>query len=308
MENFTIEDYKLVIQTKFEKDNFLIYCCEAKPAKLREVCLDILQIGLDKNDEEIFKRFFKPTENQKLGRAITTFDVSRFKSIISFLKGGNTEDRMRIEMASILVNQKPRPFLKFKNGGTESESFENEEVDENDEIVNEERITSRGADNNGQDVRSEEVNDKADEENKMPKDFIDVAPKITNKKYIGLLLGIVVVIGGFTIWNFNNEGDCMVWNKDHYEAVSCDIVSNKMSLVRPIVTKKEESVISNFKKIKICDTTSFFKLGKPCVWYGKSVDGNYDCFTAPGLHPETGKTLRPITEYMISKHILKKKK
>jgi len=48
-------------------------------------------------------------------------------------------------------------------------------------------------------------------------------------------------------------------------------------------------------------------LGKPCVWYGKSFDGSYDCFTAPGLHPETGKKLKPITEYIVKKHLLKNK-
>lgn len=240
--------------------------------------------------------------------AIENCNVDRFRPIVSILRGTNsTDDRERIEMAAILVDQKPRPFLKFKNGGTESESFENEEVYENDEILNEEKINSRGADNNDQDKRSEEVKDKIDKENKIPKGFIGIAPKITNKKHIVLLVGIFVLIGGFVIWDYKNEGDCMVWNKDHYEAVSCDIVSNKMSLINPIVTKKEENIISNFKKIKVCDTTSFFKLGKPCVWYGKSFDGSYDCFTAPGLHPETGKTLKPITEYIVKKYLLKNK-
>ncbi|MEO8239857.1 MAG: hypothetical protein ABI576_17265 [Flavobacterium sp.] len=305
MENFTIDDYKLAIQTKFKNDNFLIHSIDPKPAKLRDVCLDILRNCLNKKDEIIFKWFFKPTEDLKLEKAIVNCEVSKFKPIISFLKGGNTEDRERIEMAAILVDQKPRPFLKFKNGGTESESFENEEVD--DEIANVEKTNNRGTVDNDQDVRSEKVNDKADEENKIPKSFIGIAPKITNKKHIVLLTGIFAVIGGFIIWDYKNEGDCMVWNKDHYEVVSCDMVSNKMFLVSPIVTKKEESIISNFKKIKVCDTTSFFKMGKPCVWYGKSFDGSYDCFTAPGLHPETGKTLKPITGYIVKKHILKNK-
>lgn len=311
MKNFTIKDYKLVIKNRFEiiqEEGLILDLVDPSPAKLRNLCVDIFAKGLTKNDENIFVSFFEAKENSKLEMAIENCNVDRFRPIVSILRGTNsTDDRERIEMAAILVDQKPRPFLKFKNGRTESESFENEEVYENDEILNEEKINSRGADNNDQDKRSEEVKDKIDKENEIPKGFIGIAPKITNKKHIVLLVGIFVLIGGFVIWDYKNEGDCMVWNKDHYEAVSCDIVSNKMSLINPIVTKKEENIISNFKKIKVCDTTSFFKLGKPCVWYGKSFDGSYDCFTAPGLHPETGKTLKPITEYIVKKYLLKNK-
>ncbi|WP_157489897.1 hypothetical protein [Flavobacterium sp. CF136] len=314
MKNFTIKDYKLVIKNRFEiiqEEGLILDLIDPSPAKLRNLCVDIFAKGLTKNDENIFVSFFEAKENSKLKMAIENCNVDRFKSIISILRGTNsTDDRKRIEIAAILVDQKPRPFSKFMKGETEMPLFENEEDHENDEILNREKIncTETEKSNSNQDERSEEIKDKVDKENKIPKGFIGTAPKITNKKHIVLLVGIFALIGGFIMWNFKNEGDCMVWKKDHYEAVSCDIVSNKMSLMTPIVTKKEENIISNFKKIKVCDTTSFFKLGKPCVWYGKSADGNYDCFTAPGLHPETGITLKPITQYMISKHILKKKK
>jgi hypothetical protein len=296
MKNFTIKDYKLSIKNTVETiqdDGFILDLVEPTPAKLRNLCIDIFDKGLTKNDENIFVSFFEAKEISKLEKAIENCNVDKFKPIISLLKGtNNTDDRERIEMAAILVDHRPRPFLRFKNGEIEDQSFRNREADGNSRNHN---------------ARNEEEG-KVDEENRISTGFIDIALKITNKKHIVLLAGIFAMIGGFTIWNFEDEGDCMVWNKDHYEAVSCDIVSNKMSLVRPIVTKKEESLISNFKKIKVCDTTSFFKLGKPCVWYGKSFDGNYDCFTSPGLHPETGKTLRPITEHIIKKYLLKKKK
>lgn len=313
MKNFTIKDYKLVIKNRFEiiqEEGLILDLVDPSPAKLRNLCVDIFAKGLTKNDENIFVSFFEAKEKSKLEMAIENCNVDRFRPIVSILRGTNsTDDRERIEIAAILVDQKPRPFSKFMKGETEVQLFENEEGHENDEILNREKInwTETEKSNSNQDKRSEEIKDKVDKENKIPNGFIGIAPKITNKKHIVLLVGIFALIGGFIIWNFKNEGDCMVWKKDHYEVVSCDIVSNKMSLISPIVTKKEENIISNFKKIKVCDTTSFFKLGKPCVWYGKSFDGSYDCFTAPGLHPETGKTLKPITQYIVDKYLLKNK-
>jgi hypothetical protein len=293
MNNFTIIDYKLVIKNRFEiiqEEGLILDLLDPSPAKLRNLCIDIFTNGLTNSDENIFVSFFEAKENSKLEMAIENCNVDKFKPIISLLKGtNNTDDRERIEMAAILVDQRPRPFLRFKNGEIERQPINGET---NDNRTN-------------KNIRNE-VEGKVNEENKKSQNFI-VDSKIISKKYIILLLGIVVVIGGFTTWNFKTEGDCMVWNKDHYEEVSCDVVSNKMSLVSPIVAKKEENIISNFKKLKVCDTTSFFKLGKPCVWYGKSFEGNYDCFTAPGLHPETGKTLKPITQYIIDRYLLKKK-
>ncbi|TDD95179.1 hypothetical protein [Flavobacterium cellulosilyticum] len=65
--------------------------------------------------------------------------------------------------------------------------------------------------------------------------------------------------------------------------------------------------MDDFKKLSICNTTKFFKDGnynKPLVWYGKAVDAKkLDYFNQPGLHPETGKTLKPITKYIYEKYI-----
>jgi len=69
-------------------------------------------------------------------------------------------------------------------------------------------------------------------------------------------------------------------------------------------------VLDNFKKITVSDTTTFFKNGDydmPVVWYGKSSNKKeHEYFNRPGLHPETGKTLKPISRYIIKKYILSK--
>lgn len=286
MRNFTIKDYKEIIKDEFkiiEYEGSVLDLADPSPAKLRNLSIDIFENGLSKSDESIFISFFEVKENMRLEIAIRNCNVDRFKPIISFLRGGNTEDRERIEMAAILVNLKSRPFFKFSKQaslGTEGQSGDK------DKKTNE----------NGEGTK-----DIVSKHNWLD----NTISKMISKNIIILLVSIFAISGLFTIWSFNDDENCMVWNKDHYEEIPCEKVSDVMTLFRPIVIKKDESLISNFKKIKACDTTSFFKMGKPCIWYGKSFDGSYEYFTAPGLHPETGRTLKAITPYMIETHILK---
>ena len=93
----------------------------------------------------------------------------------------------------------------------------------------------------------------------------------------------------------------MQWTGDYYEKVDC------IQEIKSLDLKPYDEIQFGLKKINVSDTTSFFKLGEPCIWYGKSVDGNYECFNIPGLHPETGKTLKPITQYIVDKYLLKNK-
>jgi hypothetical protein len=60
--------------------------------------------------------------------------------------------------------------------------------------------------------------------------------------------------------------------------------------------------VLKLKQIEVCDTTTFFKEGKPIVWYCK-VDGKPEFFNTYGIHPETGKALRPVTKYIIEKYV-----
>ena len=51
--------------------------------------------------------------------------------------------------------------------------------------------------------------------------------------------------------------------------------------------------------------TDFFApiTNKPLIWYAKNKEGEIECFTNPGLHPITGKTLDEITPYIIQKYV-----
>ncbi|KIA92710.1 hypothetical protein OA93_22820 [Flavobacterium sp. KMS] len=294
MSKITFEEYKNAIKAKYqtykleEPTGILL---NLSPAQLRNLCLITFDKSLSVNDEKTFRVFLNTKEGEDLRRAIERFEIAKFRPIISFLTGEKESDNSaRIELAAILVDFEKRPYNRF---------------------LREELVT------NTPKSGLSEISAPIKKENESP--FVNNDVQINSfvgkpnepippikKSYLILLTCIFILSGSFAIWSFNEEENCMVWNKDHYEEVPCDDVSNTMTLLSPIVMKKEEGLISNFKKIKACDTTSFFKMGKPCIWYGKSFDGTYEYFTAPGLHPETGKTLRPITQYMVDKHILEK--
>lgn len=99
---------------------------------------------------------------------------------------------------------------------------------------------------------------------------------------------------------------CMAWVEDHYEKVSCDLNFHPKSgrKIEPFETKK----LSNFRKVEVTILTKFFAdeaKKQPLIWYYKNKKGEIEYFTAPGLHPTTGKTLDEITPYIIEKYVPK---
>ncbi|MCD0476701.1 hypothetical protein LPB87_20100 [Flavobacterium sp. EDS] len=299
MSRITFEEYKNAIKTKYqvfkleEPTGILL---NPSPAQLRNLCLILFDRSLSINDENTFRVFLNAKEGDDLRRVIERFEISRFRSIISFLTGEKESDNpARIELAAILVDFEMRPYSRFLREELVVNTPKSIVVDINQSIPKEGPLMFGDT-------------------NVLAQSFVGEPSKPMlktksgfKKTYLAVLAVILVSAGLFAIWSFNDDENCMVWNKDHYEEIPCEKVSDAMTLFEPIVIKKDESLISNFKKIKVCDTTSFFKMGKPCVWYGKCFDGNYEYFTAPGLHPETEKTLKPITQYIIDRHILKKR-
>jgi hypothetical protein len=96
-----------------------------------------------------------------------------------------------------------------------------------------------------------------------------------------------------------NKQRWMVWQENHYVEVKFDeklLQEGKLKLYN-------EDRINNLKKIDAnCDTRYRSHDGSALVWYGKNPGGELQYFTAPGLHPETGKTLRELSKYMFDKY------
>lgn len=125
-----------------------------------------------------------------------------------------------------------------------------------------------------------------------------IAKYLKFRKKIYFLVGLSAFLGlflAFFIVKYYKK-NCMLWVEDHYEKVRCsgDVLESKLD-----ITKLEK-----FRKVNVCDTTTFFKNGQPAIWYSNE-NGQLEFFTYPGLHPITNETLDDITHYTISMYQLK---
>jgi len=117
---------------------------------------------------------------------------------------------------------------------------------------------------------------------------------IKNNK-LAIIISLVVISGIFMYYSATKQ-KWMEWKTDHYVEVEFD--SDKLSNGTLKLYKEER--IKLFKKIvPVCNETRFFNEdGSVKIWYEKNKDKKLEYFTAVGLHPETGKTLKPITIYI----------
>ena len=132
-----------------------------------------------------------------------------------------------------------------------------------------------------------------------------ITPKSHKKKGATLFLKMVILttLLGFAslfIYKYVNRQRRMVWQENHYVEVDFDA---KRYELKQLKIYKEDRILA-FKKVAVnCNTTFFNNDGSVRYWYGKNKNKELEYFTDLGLHPETGKTLKPITSYMIDKHV-----
>jgi len=119
------------------------------------------------------------------------------------------------------------------------------------------------------------------------------------KNKAALLIGLIAIIVIMFAISFNKQR-WMVWEETNYVEVEFD--SEKYSLSQLKIYNQER--IENFHKIiPNCQTLFFMNDGEANLWYGKNIKGELEYFTALAKHPESGKTLKAITKYMIKTHI-----
>jgi len=322
MTNFTIVDYKTAIRTQYktaiERDVSGILS-DPTPAQLRDFYLRLFEKGINEIDEEILKLFLEAKENSSLKKAIENCNIGKLKPIINFLEGGNTENRARIEMAAILVDFKHRPYGNFKKYHEEDEVVlinELRNINVTDEIVfsdividEEEAESLVDSDVAFSSIEDKEPPNKYSEsvQNSEPTSmaistFVNVGDKPKSKKmrYLGIT---AVLIGlGLIIYLSLPKKDCIQWSGDHYDKVSCDLKIQGIGTFNSPEPYDER--IINLRRIKVSDTSVFFKNEKAIVWYTK-VGDSIQFFNTHGNHPENGKALKPVTQYIIDKYVRK---
>lgn len=287
MNNKTINDYKKGLKAKYEEAKtgiFSGFLLKPSPAELKNLCLVLLDKGFNRLDQEILDRFFNLNDKSSKLKQIEHFEVDKLKPISNFLKGRTEITRVvNLDVIAVLVDFNPRPYRKFIEGNKEELT---EDLAINEIVKNEELEVIEG--------------------NKNESVFQELKKKSVSKKIVFAVMPLFIL--GSVCYGVKNiffsDKNCMIWVKNHYEAVEYDKVKHTAA-----VSPFNQYLLLNFKKITVSDTTTFFRnedINSPIVWYGKSPNKKeYEYFNQPGLHPETRKTLKPITKYIIGKHILK---
>ena len=284
MSTITFEEYKEGIKAQFQAIKRVgIYgsgdLSNVTPAQLRDLCLRKAENQLSPKDEMVFRYFFNAKEGEKLTRAIENYGIGKLKSVISFLKGEkNSENRNRIELVAILVDFTPRPFYSyFSNEGKElkieEEPLQDMKGKKEDEVLS---LVSEV----GNEIKTLPV-----------KSILNRHKKVLTKVALLCSLGIGVVI-------LLPKKECMQRNTNHYEAVDCSTESS--GFLDPRIPINKDRL--DLKKLDPKTIKNYFENGQPRVWYAK-IDDKIELFNQPGLHPTTGKTLKPITRYIINKYL-----
>ncbi len=271
MKNF--DNYTLAIKQHLETQKIIdkkSILLKPSPAQLRNFCYAMASDVLSKTDEGIFRNFFNVSEGDLL-KAIDNVDVERFKAVQNFLtdKNQNTNQK-NLNLIAVLCDFNPRPFSRFIKDGAA--------VAENAAAVEKPVIAI------------------AHQVKAVKKAWLT---SNRNKIGIGLLIVISLFLAGSAL-SGDDEKQCMQWQTNHYEAISCEIAgAGNFSDIEPLDIGK-----STLKQISVNEKTTFFRNGIPLVYYSKQ---NKQCefFNGPGVHPINGKQLRPITTYMINKYVLK---
>jgi hypothetical protein len=131
----------------------------------------------------------------------------------------------------------------------------------------------------------------------------DIKPSHPKKKGHRRILIILLFVGIITIpivLHFKNKQRWMIWEVNRYVEVAFD--ADKLQSGDLKLYKQER--IEAFRLIPVtCDSIFFETNGSPRIYYGKNTKKDLEYFTDLGLHPETGKALKPLTTYMIDKYI-----
>lgn len=274
MVNNTLEDYKIAVKAKYDLEkkgsNVLI---SPSRARLRSLCLEIFKSNQDQNDLNVFSSFFRfdfsPSCSGKLKG-----QTDKFRPIETFFKGKtNLADVEAVNLAAILVDFQPRPFLKFSKSDWNKGSVKIEEFA-------------------GLDKKDEEIYSPIQTKQLLKNTFLE---KISKK----MILTAFIVISLACYFEFQKK-QCMQWSDDHYEIVDCELSTNNSGNFK--IIKPLDKSLLDLKKIHVYDTTAFFKNGEAIIWYAKTENG-IDFFNTHGRHPENDNPLKPVTHYILNKYV-----
>ncbi len=262
--------YKNAIKAKYEQEKsggFSNYLSAPTDAKLRRLCTMRLQDNPSENDHAIFAHFFGyrfEGNGQKLAR-----QAERFRTINLFLKGKSVlTDENAADLLALLVDFEPRPLRRFLKANASLRAS----------LADAKRRFKGNDDTSG---GTPEIPGIPDVSRRTKKTWGWIAATMVAVAFVGVAVS----------WATTTE--CLTWHRDRYQRGDCDAAN-------PGVPFDEK--LLHFEKITPSDTTTFFKNGRPVVWYSKQ-NNTYEFFNADGKHPVTGRDLRPVTTYLVHRRV-----
>ncbi len=289
MEIKTSKSYQKEVLEKYKKEKggeMRGYLAKPTRSQIRDACAYLLNRRNEKNDEYILNRFFEFESDVNKLRQIQNFGDGKFRSIENFLKGEveNTSEK-NLNLISWLIDFQPRPLQEYLKS---------------DDLISSEDGSPRGAKKpTGTTVPVDDGKLKTKKENGKRRRFI-----ISISIAFGMMC-LFIGIQNYPTYFSNSDpksNSCMAWADSLYVEVSCETApfSKFGTEVKPL----NKVDLKSMKKVKVDAAYDFFwPTGKPRVWYYKNKANEIEFFTAPGLHPTNGETLKKITPYIIETYV-----
>jgi hypothetical protein len=271
-------------------------------ARLRKECLFILKKRYLPKDDKVIKAFFDPDSkfnNHEL--SIRRLPLDGFQSLRLFFSGQSGVRREEnINLIAWLINFEPRPYHIDNIYNSDGEEKNNPEELKEKDLEPEIEIRDNGipTENLIAVPNTHEIGPVSQEI-----DFEDEKKKQRKKLIIRYsILSLIVLIctsgGVYIASNINQQ--CMYWNGDHYEPISC----NKTMPDKYIIAMDKKA--TSFKKIMRPDTLTSYSIGK--VFYMKIHADSVEFYTGDGNYPlDNRRRLRPLTYYMLNKYVFLKR-
>jgi hypothetical protein len=121
----------------------------------------------------------------------------------------------------------------------------------------------------------------------------------TKKHWIVILVCLITVSSVIVFLNHSKQ-QWMQWDGNKYVVVKFDKKKYEADQLKPL---SSETINNFYRRKPNCETSFFDDKGFEKLWYGKTKNKDLEFFSSLGRHPETGKTLKPITTYIIKKYI-----
>ncbi|SFC96413.1 hypothetical protein [Flavobacterium phragmitis] len=264
---------------------------ETDPEKIDVVDLAAILVDYQPRPFAKFRKQFDPDELKLMDELRNTpFSNPKVSSenLIEEAKSGNYKND--VELFNELTNASLLDETRSSN-------------DLIDEVKNEKSIEPQDTFDieEPEEIQNQDSEPTQDEEQRPSSTPIDEKPKSDRWRYLGIAAIVLVGLGLITYFNLSKK-ECIQWSGDHYEEVSCDLKIQGIGTFNSPEPYDER--IINLRRIKVSDTTIFFKNEKAIIWYAK-VGDSIQYFNTHGMHPETGRALRPITPYIINKYVRK---